>query len=313
MKIAVKIIIYAFITLSVCSEVTAAEKYAFIKSKDLKQINDVITGFSESFPQAQISVLNLDGAKDVRKVRKFINTEKPSVLLCLGTLAAEAAVEAEKGIPIVFLMVINYKRYGFYHQKNVTGISMEIPSMSLFTQFRMILPQINSIAVPYHPEISSEIVDEAMKVSRKMKIHLEPLRITNPKRIKKYLKSKKNKIKGIWMLADTKLYNRKTKAIYDLMSFSKDAKKPVMAFSEAFLRIGAFFSISISYKSLGSQTALISRQIVQDKANPSDIPVAPPIGTYTVLNTKAAEQMFGDDLDETVFDEVDKLYPETEE
>ena len=82
----------------------------------------------------------------------------------------------------------------------------------------------------------------------------------------------------------------------------------MLAFSEAFLKPGAFFSISIDYHGLGSQVALLTRQLLEDGKKPAQIAVAPPIGTYSVINKDTAEWLLGDELDEEIYDEVDKIY-----
>ncbi|OQX25288.1 MAG: hypothetical protein BWK80_16390 [Desulfobacteraceae bacterium IS3] len=302
--------IILIIYLLIACEAFAKETCLFIESKELEQINTLIKGFSESFPNAEISVLDLKGERDTEKVKEFIGKTAPSVIVCFGSLSANTAIPLEKKIPIIFSMVINYSRYPELQQENVTGVSMEIPAETLFTQFRMLLPEIRSVGVPFHPSVSSEILTEAMNASKKVGIELVAVKVENPDEIKSRLAENEKKYSGLWMLADTRLYNSKTDAIYDLFSFSKEKKKPVLAFSEAFLKPGAFFSISIDYRSLGSQIAMISKRLVQDKTPASKIPVGPPIGTFTAINKNVASDLLGDKLDESIFDEVDKIYPE---
>jgi len=287
----------------------AKDIYAFVISRELRQMDTVIAGFSENFPDARPLILDLKDSRDSETVAEFIKSEKPSVLICLGILAANAVIQAEKKIPVIFAMVINYQRYPELRQKNVTGISMEIPPATLFVQFRMLMPEIKAIGVPYNPEVSSEIFNDALAVSSKMDIQVIPCSVTNPSDLKEVLMKNEKKISGLWMLADTKLYNRETDAFEVLTSFSASRKIPILAFSEAFLNKGAFFSVSIDYRSLGSQIALISRQLVQDKADPSEIPVSPPLGTFTVINKNVAKLFAGDKFDESMFDLADKVFP----
>jgi len=307
-----RIILTILIFLSSGAEVYAKEMYAFIKSKDLTQINNIIAGFNESFPDASTSVLDLQGEGDVNKITRFINKEKPSVIISMGSLAASTAVKAEKKIPIIFSMVINYNNYPELKQNNVTGVSMEIPPESLFTQFRMLIPEVKSVGVPFHPSVSSGMVNEALNVCGKVGVQLIKIEVDDPDYIRYRLAAYAKQYQGLWMLADTKLYNRNTGALSELLSFAKSEKKPVLAFSEAFLRAGAFFSISIDYRALGSQLAMVSRRVVQDKVEPLSIPVSPPIGTYTVINKNVATALLGSDLDESIYDEVDKVYSEKE-
>jgi len=303
-------LILAIYLSSASTDISAKTTYAFIKSKNFKQIDMVIKGFTESYPNAKISILDMNGKKVENKVSGFIQKEKPSIIICMGSLAARTAIKIEKKIPIIFSMVINYKKVSAYQQDNVTGISMEIPPANLFTQFKMLMPEVRTIGVPFHPAVSSEIVNDAYDILKEMGLQLIRIRVSNPINFASKLSKNAENCSGLWMLADTKLYNRKTKAIKELVKFSKIKKVPLLAFSEAFVKSGAFFSISINYKSLGSQITMISKRLIQNRVLPANIPIAPPIGTFTVINRDYMQLLIGDDFDESIYDEVDKVYPE---
>ena len=279
------------LALSVSINVQSAvyETYAFVKSENLQQFNSVITGFTTRLPATKLAIFDMQGKSNEKKVKQFIQAEKPSIIIALGSLAANAVTKIEKQIPIVFAMVINYQKYSFLKQDNVTGISMEVPSQKLFNQFKMLIPSIKSIGVPFHPLASAEIVNDALLVASKMDIKLVDIEVTDPNNITAKLHEKINSYDSLWMLADTKLYNNKTNAIHDLMSFSNKYNKPLLAFSESFLQAGAFFSITIDYQSLGIQTAFVVNKIVEDKLSPTQIKIAPPIGIYRILNEENAK------------------------
>ena len=306
-----RILIIFFIALfiSAAANATAKNTFAVIKSKELQQIDLIIKGFTESFPEAAVVMLDLEGKSDTKKVADFIRKNRPSAIICLGALAANTTIAVEKEIPIIFSLVINYRRYNFLMQSNVTGISMEIPPLTLFSQFRLLMPAVNSIGIPYHPSASSEIVNDAEKAAAQLNIKLVKIPVEDPSKLGEFLSSRLAECSGLWMLADTQLYNLKTRALKELILFSKNNRKPLLAFSENFLKMGAFFSISIDYKSIGSQISLVSKRIVQDNIRPSMIPVSPPIGTYTVLNRIVAQKLMGAALDESIYDIVDKVYP----
>ncbi len=295
------------------SNAEANEVYAFVISKDLQQTRTIINGFKESFPAAETAVLDLNGKRDTKKIQKFVTRFSPSVIISLGALASTTTIAVETEIPIVFAMVIDYQKYPELAQANVTGVSMEIPIETMFTQFKMLMPDVDCIGVPYHPEGSGDVVDEAIAVLKKMGIELVNIKVEKPKNMTKKLKKQSKKCGGLWMVADTKLYNRKTKAVQDLIAYAKDKKKPLLAFSEAFLKHGAFFSISIDYNAMGSQLALTAQRLVKDQIAPADITVGPPIGSFTVINSDVVELLYGDGFDEELYYEVDKVYPDDEE
>ena len=284
------------------------QNYVFIKGRELTQTNDVIVSFIENFPNITISILNLEGDDDEKIVADILKAKSPEIVICLGYWAAKTAINVEKETPIIFAMVTNHKRYPELRQANVTGIAMEIPPLSLLTQFKMLMPKLNSVAVPFHPSLSAEIVGDAINASQEIGMQLVKIAITNPNDIMVNLVDQKNNYTGLWMLADTKLYNHETEVIYNLIRFSKQQKKPLLVFSETFLKPGAFFSISVDYNSLGSQLALIAKQIVQDNHLPINIPIALPIGTHTVMNKETALLLLGNNFDESIYDEVDKVY-----
>jgi len=291
-----KIILTIFVLLSLCistkhsyAETNAKNIYAFIKSEDLRQFNMVIAGFLHSFPKASIAIFNLEGKKTETGVADFIRAKKPTVIICFGSLAANLTSLVETEIPIIFTMVINYKRYLVLRQNNVTGVSMEIPPAKLFKQFKKLIPTIKSIGVPFHPSASAEIVQDALQASKQMGINLVSIKVIDPNDIKAQLFKYMDKYNGLWMLADTKLYNDETNAFQELLTFAKTHQRPLMVFSEAFLRPGALFSISIDQQSLGSQIARIAKKIVKDKVPPAKIPVAPPLKIYKVMTKESTK------------------------
>jgi ABC-type uncharacterized transport system substrate-binding protein len=68
---------------------------------------------------------------------------------------------------------------------------------------------------------------------------------------------------------------------------AKKRKKPLIVFSEAFVRAGGFISVSINYETLGSQIgAVINKFITSDKWVSESLS---PIGTYLVIHRGIAK------------------------
>ncbi|MFK5971036.1 MAG: ABC transporter substrate binding protein [Candidatus Marithrix sp.] len=287
----VTVILLIFLSMSAYANIqkSVGNTYVFIKSENLNQFNTVITGFMNRLPNAKLAIFDMQGKHNEWKIKKFLEAKKPSVIITLGSLATNTTVKIEKKLPIIFAMVINYKKYSFSNQNNVTGISMEIPPQKLFNQFRMLLPKVKSIGVPFNPEASAEIVSDALFVASKMDIKLVGIKVKNPDNITAKLHEKINSYDALWMLADTKLYNSSTNATQKLMFFSNKYAKPLLVFSEAFLQSGAFFSITIDYHSLGMQIAFIADKIFTEKLVPNRVKIASPIGIYRVLNEENAK------------------------
>ncbi len=304
------LLLSVFLIMFLSKPAISGELYAFIVSKNLQQTQDIIDSFKESFPIAETAVLDLQGQADTALIQKFIADARPSAIICMGALAAKSTTSIEKKIPILFSMVINYKSYPELQQDNVVGVAMEIPMQTILTQFKWVAPNISRIGVPYYSSGLIELIHEAETVGKTLGTEIVGIKVEDVSKVKNTLQKQAEQCSALWMIGDTQLYNKQTEAITDLVDFSRRKKIPLFAFSEAFLKPGAFFSISIDYRSMGSQLALLSRQIVEDKTPLSQISVAPPIGTFTVINRDVADALYGKSLDESIFDEVDKSYPE---
>lgn len=306
--------LFALLVFLFSAAITAENKsggYAFVTDSDIRQFETVIEGFRTSEPGGRIAKLNLNGKPDANAVKKFIADFRPSVIIALGSLSATTVASLDTQTPVIFAMVLNYRRYTDLKKPNITGISMEIPAETLLTQFRLLCPELNGVAVPYSPEASDEIVKDAKRAAEKMKIRILEIALAHPDALKDKLRAEKPAdFNGLWMIADFKLYNTETEAFAYLLDFANDNKKPLLGASEAFVKAGAFFSVSINYQSLGSQLALVTRQITEDKIAPAKIGVTPPIGTYTVINKKSGREIFGAKFNESLLMYADKVYPE---
>lgn len=292
----------------------AADKgavYAFITDSDIRQFEQVIEGFNQSFPDADVRRLNLQGKADAAAIKHFLAGNRPTLIVALGSISATTLASLDMRTPVVFGMVLNHRRYPQLKKSNFTGVSMEIPASSWLTQFRLLFPELKGVAVPYNPDASAEIIKDATLAAQALQIRILGVSVTDAEAIKTKLAFEKTtEYNGLWMVADFKLYNNDSQAFVQLLEFANESKKPLLGASEAFVKAGAFFSVSINYQSLGSQLALVSRQILEDKVAPSAIAVAPPIGTYTVINKKTGQDLFGAKFKEEHLMQADKIYPE---
>lgn len=306
------------IILALVSSVSAARDagkikpvYAFITDSDIRQFEEVIEGFRQSHGATDLRRLNLQGKIDAPAVKKFLGENKPALIVALGSIAATTVASLDIDTPVIFGMVLNHRRYTQLKKRNITGISMEIPARSWLTQFRLFFPELRGIAVPYNPDASAEIIQDAVVAAEAMKIRVFGISVSEPGAIGAQLSTHKaGDFNGLWMVADFKLYHQDSPAFVHLLEYSHDSKKPLLGASEAFVKAGAFFSVSINYQSLGSQLALVSRQILDDKVLPAAIAVAPPIGTYTVVNKKAGREILGARFSDDLLMHADKVYPE---
>ena len=281
---------------------------ALVKSADLQKYNQVALGVKNHLASQDydLNIISIGKGFGKKQVNNFIKKKKIKLVIALGTNAAVLFSNAKERIPVVFGMVFNYKRLKELNRRHVTGVSMELSSENLFTQFRFVHSGLRRLALPYNPNASQEVVNEARGAASLNGIQLVPLPLSKARLLSKSLSDNEDKFDSIWMIHDSEIYNKKVlKEVRKLFSFAKKKNKPIFVSSEAFLKVGGLFSVSIDYLSLGSQLALLTNRIIKNKESVRTIRITSPIGTKTVLNMKVA-RLF---LDKGILDETILEYP----
>lgn len=282
-----------------------------LSSSQLHYNENIIKGFKESFSDASFKILNLEGAVDEGKIRRFITKESPAVLICLGALASTTAAKVESGIPIIYSKVLNSWQYGQLQSKNITGISEEIHPVKIFTKFRVFYPRLKSVGIAYG-SASFEPIIKKIAGQLSGSVNVFSIKIDDPDRIIEVLESKRSLFNALWLISDGKLYNKNNSAAEDIVSYSIGKKIPLLAHSHLFVKAGALFSLSIDDELLGNQLASICKRIVVDGVLPKDLPVDTPTGIFTALNRETAKAVLGNEYDDSIADIVDKVFPEDE-
>ena len=279
------------------TQAVAAPRISIIKSTDLTQFQTVAGNIQSHLPEFQISTFTFKKSLSKEQIDNFMNKNKPALLITLGVTTATSFASHINNIPIIFSMILNYKRHNVLNKKNVAGVAAQVPSQSLFTQFKLLCSRSNVLAVPYHPTASQEVVRGARDPATLLGVKLLPLSIENPSKLNSYIKTRVKSFDALWMLPDFKLYNKRNiKNVVSFLRLANENNKPVMVSSEAFVKAGGLLSVSIDYASLGSQIAILANRVLIDKQPISEIGVTPPIGTKIILNMKIAQQLAQDQI-----------------
>ncbi|HWP47240.1 MAG TPA: ABC transporter substrate-binding protein [Candidatus Limnocylindrales bacterium] len=264
---------------------------------------------AEAFKKAlSYPVREFDIEGDLNKGRKLIEKikhDKPRLIFAIGDKATFLAKEGFPDVPIIFSMVLNWKKLDLSKNKNITGISLDVPPESQFTHLKLIAPQISRIGVIYSPEASQELIRRAREISSGLGIKLVEVQVTSEKAVKKAWDGIKNQIDALWMVADPIVITQDNFEFLQKQTLQQ--KIPFLGYSENFVKAGALLSVSPDYETIGSQAASITLQILKDKQKPWDIQVTEPIGTVIVLN-KATAKKLGLSLSDSILQLVNRTF-----
>ncbi|MFN4245208.1 MAG: ABC transporter substrate-binding protein [Brevinematia bacterium] len=274
-----------------------------LMSDKISTFEEVSKGIEESLEGYNVYTYNFLGNTNLMKeVPDIISKIKPNVVVVLGTSVLENLVGKVK-TPIVFSMVINYKKLNVENYDNISGISLQIHPESVFFNLKTIFPNFRKVGVICGKDYYNNFISpftQGLKSS--LQIDIVPQIISSSEEFIPSYNSLSKQVDVLWMVPDTTVIDKNSIIYFINESFK--SSKPTVVYSEPFVKAGGFFSVSPNYDSLGSQIALIVRRIVEDKISPSKIGIAPVVGTFTTVNKEMAKKL---KVDESLLGLVDNV------
>ena len=225
----------------------ADQEIVVIQSVRIKPYEEAIEGF-KSVCRSRIQRLVLSELKGTEVIRK-INAVKPDLVLAVGK-AALLAAKAFRNIPVVYVMVLNPESV-LSGEKNITGVSMNIPQEKQLAVLMGALPYTKTIGLLYDPNRTGRFVENVEDIAGHIGVRLIANEVYNSKDVPSAIMQMKGKIDVFWMLPDITVITPET--IEFLLLFSLENKIPVFTFSEKYVEMGAFMSMEIDAFDMGRQ------------------------------------------------------------
>ena len=281
------------------------------------------TVFTEALTDAGYTVEVFDLRGKLARGRKIVREllkDPPDVCFTSGNKAAVAAAEAFSDIPVIFSMVLNWRRLELQRKSNFAGIAMDVPPLSQLTQLKFIAPNVARLGMLYSIETPPEMLEQAQQaadalglalVTKKLELPegaesvwralrtVSPVKSVNAlwrtlrqavsvKELSPVWQEIQAEIDVLWMLPDPIIYDEEN--FRYLVRKSREAQKLFLAYSENFVRGGSLLSISPDYEGIGYQAADLAERILLGESV-HDIGIVPPINTILVLNQKIARAL----------------------
>ena len=209
----------------------------------------------------------------------------PDLVYCIGTKAYMLANKLVKDKNLVFSSAINWRRLPL--GKNTYGISNELPQVMQLTMYRYLFPDVYKIGVLYSKEYNKEWTKGAVKVSKDMEISIIGKSIKKPKDVGSALDKLLSKVDAIWLTPDP-IVMQELDQVKNIFKQCDQEGKPVFAYSEAFIGLGATLVLSADTSTIGRQAAVMALDILNGRAITEK--VQDPVGSYIILNMKKVEE-----------------------
>jgi putative tryptophan/tyrosine transport system substrate-binding protein len=257
-----------------------------VQSVDVPPYNETLSGFN-SVCRAENKRIVLSELKEKDgDLAQKVNAMGPDLILAIG-LDALRAVKDLSRLPILYTMVLNPEPVR-KDAPNITGVSMNIPPEKQLDIVLKVLPGRTRIGLLYDPEQTGSFVARNQKAAAAAGIRIVA-RVVKTAREVPFALTQMDVIPDVlWLLPDLTVIAPET--VEFLFNFSLAHKIPVISFSEKYLTLGAFMSISLDVFELGRQTGEMANMIL-DGRSLKQIPPAEAQKAVVTINRTVAEKL----------------------
>jgi putative ABC transport system substrate-binding protein len=167
----------------------------------------------------------------------------------------------------------------------MTGTLLEVPVDRQLKIMRTFLPTLHQLGTLYDPAKTSSRLKDAVQQASIADFQLKGLPVESEKDVPLQLRALLSDVEALWLIPDsTVLTNESIRFILDS---ALARQMPVIGFSPEFTRMGALFSMSVTYGNVGLETGLLVKRILDGEKL---LPLSPvPIGRLKIaVNLKTA-------------------------
>jgi putative ABC transport system substrate-binding protein len=237
----------------------AAQEIVAVQSIRAAPYEKAIEGF-KSVCDAKIKRLVISELEGTDVVEK-INEIRPDMVLAIGMDALSMAKRIQN-IPVIYLMVLN-PRSILSGEKNITGVSMNIPQERQLRAFLEALPDLKTIGLLYDPDRTGYLAENAREAAREIGLNLIAKEVHRSNDVPLLIEDMKGKIDAFWMLPDLTVISPET--LEYLLLFSLENTIPILTFAEKYVELGALMSIGIDAFDTGTQAGEMAENILSGR------------------------------------------------
>jgi putative ABC transport system substrate-binding protein len=182
--------------------------------------------------------------------------------------------------PIVFSSILNWRRQQL--GGNSYGIANELPSGMPLSMFRYLFPDLKTVGVLYSETFNKEWLAEAAAAAADVRIQLVGEKVDKPAELPEALARLLARVDALWLISDPVVLATETSAI-DLFRQSDARQKPVFAYDEVYVDLGAALAITADIRTMGIQAAKLAEDVLTARESVSEH-VQNPAGSHVTLN-----------------------------
>lgn len=283
----------------------AQQSVVVFTSDELAVYEPAVEGFSEVMGEGVV-VWNLQGSRErADDLVAHVRAHPPDLLLALGAKAAFVAAHDLDEIPTIYAMVRDPDRYGI-NGPQITGIGSDIPAETALSQFKLFVPQVETVGVMLGSRSGME--RELSAAAEATGVHLRIERVADGRALRATYAELAREMDALWIVPDPQVVTPDN--FHFLRERCRRAEIPIFASSEALVHAGALLAVVPDYHLAGLQAGDLAHLILGSGTRPGEIPPLEPQGMRVVLNRDTLDDL-GLQVDDMLLDFTDEVVGES--
>ncbi len=216
-----------------------------------------------------------------KEIKEYLYDAYPNIVYTIGSKAYRYANAYIPEKTIFFSSIINHNRLDM--SENRYGISNELHSGMHLTIIKSLFHEVHTLNLIYS-DYTKDLFENFKSNAEKIGIKVIGEKITNDGFIKMQNMPKTD---GLILIADPLLL-KDEQSVRKLFEYMKEIKKPIFAYHDLYIKLGASLVVSADNPTVGRQIAHMMR-LFNDKKEFIKIQI--PMGTNVIFNKKMVESL----------------------
>ncbi|MFW5986152.1 MAG: ABC transporter substrate-binding protein [Halanaerobiales bacterium] len=243
-------------------------------------------------------------------ISQKMDAENPDLVLSIATPACQAAANNIEDTPILITAITDPVDAGVVDSMespggNVTGTTDMTPIGKQLDLLKEIVPDAETVGVIYNAGESNSQVQMEITEQEAKRVELEVVEATadNTSGVMEAARSLSDEVDAFYVFTD----NTAVSALSSVVMVAEENDIPLIVGEPDSVENGGLATEGLSYYELGYQTGEMALDILENDADPAEMPIQSQKETKLVINEEAAENM-GVDIPEDVLDRADEVY-----
>jgi putative ABC transport system substrate-binding protein len=170
-----------------------------------KVFKEIADGIAQSVDARPLCAMTLTNPADPARIRDFVNTQSPQVVVTLGRIATQAYEASGSVVP----QLIGALDISLQTRPGASGMSLAVDPDLLFEQLLAIAPRVKRVLVVYDPRRDTWVMERARRAAaaRGLELHMEAVStlVEAAPKYGEYVRNARSGLDALWLTSNTAL------------------------------------------------------------------------------------------------------------